>query len=73
MGRYKVVTFRGFCFASTYQLAKQAAFNMVQGIAGDGFPESFWWSQIIDTNRLLSQLVVRTGSYRWTKTRWLNL
>lgn len=46
MAKYRIKTFRGYSYKSTYESALQAAKDMILDIIVDGHPVKEWWAVI---------------------------
>ena len=46
MARYRIKTFRGYSYKSTYEAALQEAKDMILDIIVDGHPKTKWWAVI---------------------------
>ncbi len=46
MAKYKIKSFRGYSYKSTYETALQEAKDMILDIIVDGHPQTKWWAVV---------------------------
>lgn len=71
--RYTVKTFRGYQHCDSYRDAVASGRLLIDGIKDDKWAEEFWWCAIIDNHKGLTQIMTKSGSYYYGRTKWIHL